>query len=254
MTIAGGLVPVLLGRQINRVIPQFVILLPPSSAHSAPGYSRGRFAVATGEHCVGDPLAFAAGGNVNLPVRNAAFTADLERVPPPTIDDPAENDAGYLATVGSSEGARAPPSRAQRHARAFAVGGIEEARPMIGDEFGATLQTSGASSSLSRSTMWRRSKRRIKKFVSSRLEPRTPKSSRMLCQVCKRRSSGMRIERRRPFAGSIERLVHTIQGNCCDLKKNFLTRHKSQLSFPTKSPMSRTRQHPPFLDHIARHL
>lgn len=177
---AGGIVPLLVGRQINRVIPQFVISLPPSTAYSTPGFSRGRHAIAAGEHTVGVPLAFAAGANVNLPVRNAAFTADLERVAPPTLDDPVES-AFSMNGGGSSEGETCTWNN-DDHPNRLIVASIEETRPLIGDETIANT-TLAASTPLSRATMWRRSKRQIKKFVSSRLSPRSPKSSRVLCQV-----------------------------------------------------------------------
>ncbi|KAI6231337.1 Tubby-related protein 4 [Aphelenchoides besseyi] len=146
----GGLIPILIGRQINRVIPQFVISLPPSTAFSVPGYSRGRFAVQSGEHQVGPPWDFASIGNPNLPIRNSAFTSDLEVAPSATIDDPVES--GFASTVGME------------------FCSMEEALT-----HGTTTAT--------RNTMWRRSKRRIKKFVGKRLATRSPKASRMLCHV-----------------------------------------------------------------------
>ncbi|KAI6238349.1 Tubby-related protein 4 [Aphelenchoides fujianensis] len=148
----GGLIPILLGRQINRVIPQFVISLPPSTAFSVPGYSRGRFAVQAGEHQVGQSWEYASNGNPNLPIRNSAFTSDLEVAPAPTVDDPAES--GFASTVGME------------------FCSMEEA-----------LTLHQGTTAASRNTVWRRSKRRIKKFVSKRLTPRSPKASRMLCQV-----------------------------------------------------------------------
>ncbi|KAI6171564.1 Tubby-related protein 4 [Aphelenchoides bicaudatus] len=145
----GGLIPILMGRQTNRVIPQFIISLPPASAYSVHAFSGAQL------HRVGNRWDFAANGNPNLRVRNSAFTSDLEPIPPPSIDEPAPQEVGYSSTVGTE----------------FAN---------IDDEH---VMTNPLAVQQKRNTVWRRSKRRIKKFVGKRLSPRTPKADRMLCHV-----------------------------------------------------------------------
>lgn len=146
----GGLVPILLGRQINRVIPQFIISLPPSNSFSASGFLRGKQPISIGEHQVGQRWDFASNGNPNLPLRTESLLSDSDPLQTPSIDDSTE--CGYSSTVGTEFTAN-------------------------DDDLAFSTQNQ------SRNTMWRRSKRKIKKFVSKRLSPRSPKASRMLCNV-----------------------------------------------------------------------
>lgn len=161
----GGLIPILLGRQTNRVIPQFIISLPPSSAFSTPGYNCGDEISGTVNHQVGQRWDFASNSNPNLRVHNPAFTSDLEPIPPPSIDEP--QDGGYSSTVGTE-------------CKIFTLLLLHFCLVTTNTEEELALSHNLAQS---RNTVWRRSKRRIKKFVSKRLTPRSSKTSRVLCHV-----------------------------------------------------------------------
>uniref|UniRef100_A0A1I7S1C4 Tub domain-containing protein n=1 Tax=Bursaphelenchus xylophilus TaxID=6326 RepID=A0A1I7S1C4_BURXY len=143
----GGMIPVLIGRQINRVIPQFLISLPPSTAYTTPGYSYGPWAIK--DHSVGPRWSYAADCNVNLPMPNYSFTHDLEPMPPSGIEDPSET-SGYAQTI---------------------------AKRKLQEDILLAHQPEP------RNSVWRRSKRRIKKFMSKRLANPIVKSNRVLCHV-----------------------------------------------------------------------
>ncbi|CAD5205607.1 unnamed protein product [Bursaphelenchus okinawaensis] len=143
----GGMIPVLIGRQINRVIPQFLISLPPSTAYTTPGYSYGPWAIK--DHMVGPRWSYAADCNVNLPMPNYSFTHDLEPMPPSGIEDPSET-SGYAQTI---------------------------AKRKLQEDILLAPQPEP------RNSVWRRSKRRIKKFMSKRLANPIVKSNRVLCHV-----------------------------------------------------------------------
>jgi WD40 repeat protein len=159
----GGLIPILLGRQINRVIPQFIISLPPPT-----GFLRGRFAISSHEHRIGKRRDFASNGNPNWPVRSLTNTPDSESTSPLSLEDSSE--MGYTSTVATERKLNFNRNVVNF---IFLVNNIDDDIGLL-PSFNSTQP---------RNTVWRRSKRRIKKFVSKRLSPRAPKANRMLCHV-----------------------------------------------------------------------
>ncbi|CAK5046444.1 unnamed protein product [Meloidogyne enterolobii] len=130
----GGFVPILLGRQTNRIIPQFIISLPP--------------------HLLAKCRAAALHDHVTL--------LDESLTSPSVLLNSNKTDDSLLLNASRSSSLAAPVVRLQHHN--LLVGGPSAQVEDVG-------QDAFRRESSQRNSVWRRSKRQIRRFVNRRITP-----------------------------------------------------------------------------------